>query len=249
MKLSAIWLTILLIVANIAALPGKINPKWRDGNALLYSVKLTRANKSSTIKGKTVIFLGSSVTYGSQSEGESFVDFLEKADGIVAVKEAVSGTTLVDNGPTSYIARMKKLDKNIKADCFVCQLSTNDASKKLPLGEISQGTDPESFDTSTVAGAIEYIITCAKSTYNCPVMFYTGTKYDSEQYGKMVELLLRIAAKHNITVLDMWNNKELNDISADDYAFYMADGIHPKKAGYKLRWLPEFEKALTEILK
>ena len=66
--------------------------------------------------GKTVIFLGSSVTYGSASGGISFADFLQKEDGIVSVKEAVSGTTLVDGDNTSYIARMKTIDKNLKAD-------------------------------------------------------------------------------------------------------------------------------------
>jgi len=33
---------------------------------------------------------------------------------------------------------------------------------------------------------MEYIICYAKQTWNCPVLFYTGTKYDSEQYAEMV---------------------------------------------------------------
>lgn len=223
------------------------NPE--DGNDMRYSVQLTEEKKNSPLKNKKIIFLGSSVTYGSKSEGESFVDFLEKADGISAVKEAVPGTTLVDNGEQSYISRMKKIDKNIKADAFVCQLSTNDASKNLPLGKISESFDIKDFDTSTVAGAIEYIISYAKETWSCPIMFYTGTKYDSEQYGKMVDLLNSIAEKHNISVLDMWNDEDLNNISAEDYDFYMSDGVHPRRAGYKFWWLPEFEKAIDDIIK
>lgn len=220
-----------------------------DGNGILYSVQMTGKKENCLLDGKTIIFLGSSVTYGARSEGESFVDFLEKADGIIPVKEAVSGTTLADIGPQSYIARMKKIDKTVKADAFVCQLSTNDASKNLPLGKITADSGLESFDVSTVAGAIEYIIVYAKETWHCPVTFYTGTKYDSAQYGKMVELLKKISEKYNIPVLDMWNDEEMNGISSEEYELYMADGVHPRRAGYKLWWLPRFETALEKLLK
>lgn len=214
------------------------------GNKDEYSLENTAESADSPIKGKTVIFLGSSVTYGSASKGESFADFLQKKDGIIAVKEAVSGTTLVDNGKKSYISRMKTIDKNIKADAFICQLSTNDATKKKPIGEISDSYSMSDFDTETVAGAIEYIIAYAKATWNCPVIFYTGTKYDSEYYGKMVALLLQISEKWNIGVIDLWNDVDMNAVSPDDYKLYMANGIHPTRAGYRDWWLPKFEEYL-----
>ena len=201
---------------------------------------MTDKNKN-ILNGKTVIFLGSSVTYGSASGGVSFADFLEKEDGIISVKEAVSGTTLADNDNTSYISRMKTIDKNIKADAFVCQLSTNDANKKIPLGEIGVS------DTKTVAGAIEYIISYAEETWNCPVIFYTGTKYDSEYYAKMVELLLQIQKKHNIGVLDLWNSEEMNSVSAEDYKKFMSNGVHPNFEGYRQWWTPQFRKYLSEV--
>ena len=127
-------------------------------------MKDTASVSDSLINGKTVIFLGSSVTFGYGSLGVSFTDFLEKSDGITAVKEAVSVTTLVDIKSNSYVSRMKKIDKNIKADAFVCQLSTNDATKEMLLGEISDSFNINDFDTQTVAGAIEYIIAYAKET-------------------------------------------------------------------------------------
>lgn len=137
---------------------------FNRGNYGEYSLKNTSAIENSPIKDKTVIFLGSSVTYGYGSMGVSFADFLEKFDGIVAIKEAVSGTTLVDVKDNSYVSRMKTIDKNIKADAFVCQLSTNDATKEMPLGEISESYDINDFDTQTIAGAIEYIIAYTKDT-------------------------------------------------------------------------------------
>ena len=71
-----------------------------------------------------------------------------------------------------------------KFDAFVCQLSTNDASKEMPMGELSSSENLEDFDTQTITGAMEYIIVYAKQTWNCPVIFYTGTKYDSKQIGR-----------------------------------------------------------------
>ena len=204
-------------------------------------------NNSHTLKGKTVIFLGSSVTYGSAAGGVSFADFLEKEDGIISIKEAVSGTTLVDGDSTSYVSRMKTISKCIKADAFVCQLSTNDASLKKPLGKISDSSDIDCFDTKTVAGAIEYIITYARKTWNCPVIFYTGTKYDSGLYGEMVNLLLDIQKKWNIGVLDLWNSEEMNAVNKEDYDYYMANGIHPNIEGYRRWWTPQFRKYLTGL--
>ena len=87
-----------------------------------------------TLGGKRIIFLGSSVTYGACAMGQSFIEALEEKDGIIAIKEAVSGTLLVDEDVAdgkSYIARLATIDTNIKADAFVCQLSTNDASHCL----------------------------------------------------------------------------------------------------------------------
>lgn len=78
-------------------------------------------------KQKSIIFLGSSVTYGAASGGISFADILCEKNGYGMVKEAVSGTTLTDDGPDSYVSRMKTINAG-SADLFVCQLSTNDAT-------------------------------------------------------------------------------------------------------------------------
>ena len=116
---------------------------------------------------------------------------------------------------------MKTIDKNIQAEVFVCQLSTNDATKEMPLGEISEGFDLNDFDTQTIAGAIEYIIAYAKETWDCPVVFYTQAKYDSEHYGKMVDLLLEIQKKWDITVIDLWNDEEINNITDEQKEIYL----------------------------
>lgn len=213
------------------------------GNAAEYEMSKVPPLDSSPLNGKQIIFLGSSVTYGAASKGVSFADYIGVRNGCQVIKEAVSGTTLVDNGSSSYISRLKKM-KVPSADLFVCQLSTNDATQKKMPGEISQSRNMEDFDTTTVAGAMEYIIAYAREKWNCPVVFYTNPKYDSDAYGNMVALLLQIADKWDISVIDLWNDTEFNNISQQERELYLADAIHPTQAGYLEWWTPRMEADL-----
>lgn len=258
-KILLIVLAVILILVIAAALTVYFmffnsHPEKLAGNAEKYSVANTQENPDSLLNGKTIIFLGSSVAYGSESMGESFVDYMEKIDGIQAVKETVSGTTMVDKdayGRASYITRMKSIDTTIQADAFVCQLSTNDATLKKPLGEISDSTNKDDFDAQTVTGAMEYVIAYAKETWNCPVVFFTGTEYTSrgyEEYAAMVDTLLKLKEKWDIGVIDLWNDPEMKEVSEENYALYMANGIHPTRAGYRDWWTPKFESYLVDYL-
>ena len=217
-----------------------------------------KKHSESPLSGKTILFLGSSVTYGSAAEGQSFVELFETLDGVNAVKEAKSGTTLVDktspSAPVdyddgdSYIKRLKKVDTAAHIDCVLCQLSTNDATLKLPLGETGDGTAPESFDTSTVTGAMEYIIAYSRESWGCPVVFYTGSYYDSKEYSAMVGRLPELRDKWGIGVIDLYNDKEFNNISEDAYKHYMADPIHSTKEGYAEWWMPKLESEMIRIM-
>ena len=246
--IAAIIILLVLVTAyNIA----KSNGTFSAGNADEYSVENTEALEDSPLEGKTIIFLGSSVTYGSAAKGESFADFMAVRDGITAIKEALSGTTLVDEttyGKASYIERMKTIDTSIEADAFVCQLSTNDATMKKELGEISDSYDMEDFDVLTVTGAMEYVIAYAQETWGCPVIFYTGTRYNSDAYQAMVDRLPELQEKWGIGVIDLWNDEDMNAVSDEDYALYMVNSIHPSRAGYREWWTPKFEAYLTEYL-
>lgn len=217
------------------------------GNAERYALKNIQLQENSPITGKHIVFLGSSVTYGSASKGISFADYIAARNGCTITKEAVSGTTLVDEGINSYISRLNKLKNGLKADLFVCQLSTNDATQKKSLGAVSDSMDMADFDTKTVAGAIEYIISYAETTWNCPVMFYTNPQYDNAGYAQMVELLNRIAEKWDVTVIDMWNDPAFPEINEDQRSLYMADGIHPTQAGYLEWWTPYMEQVIYGV--
>lgn len=212
------------------------------GNAEEYALENVLPLENSPLEGMDIAFLGSSVTYGASSLRESFADFIAKRNGADYVKEAVSGTTLVDEGSKSYISRLKKMDKERAFDLFVVQLSTNDASQKKPLGKI--GGRGAEHDTHTVSGAIEFIIEYVEENWDCPVVFYTNNDYGSAEYAAMVELLLSIQDSYGIGVVDLFTDEEFNDITKEELSLYMADDIHPTRAGYLEWWTPKMEEYL-----
>lgn len=216
-----------------------------SGNAAEYDFDQIQKMSSSPLEGKTVLFLGSSVTNGAASLHNSLPEYFSARMGCRSIKEAVDGTTLVDNKANSYIHRMlDNISASEQIDLVVCQLSTNDASKGLPLGELSDSMSLSDFEKSTITGAVEYIICYARETWGCPVVFYTNSRFDSEAYASMVARLAGVQKKWGIGVLDLWTDRTFNAISADQRALYMYDNIHPTKAGYRDWWGPELEQQL-----
>lgn len=180
------------------------------------------------LSGKTILFLGSSVTYGSASGGVSFADIMCKQLKANCIKEAVSGTTLADIDEESYVARLKKIDPATKVDLLICQLSTNDANS-------TRIKDP-----AQTEDAIRFILEYGKRTFRCPIAFYTGTYFESEKYKAMIELLYRLQKEYDFAVLDLYHDEEMRSVSKEQYAEYMSDHVHPTLLGYEQWWTPKF---------
>ncbi len=87
---------------------------------------------------------------------------------------------------------------------------------------------------------MEYITVYAKQTWNCPVIFYTGTKYDSKQYQQMVDVLFELQDKYGIGVIDLWNDEEMNDVSEKNMKFIWQIRFIRRRQdiwnGGRLRW-------------
>lgn len=76
------------------------------GNSASFDLSAVEESARSPLRGMNIAFLGSSVTKGHCAEGISFVEFLCKHNGCTYTKEAVSGTTIADISPDSYVQRM-----------------------------------------------------------------------------------------------------------------------------------------------
>ena len=220
------------------------------GNLPQFDPEHYETDPESDLKGLNIIQLGSSVSAGAGAMDISFVEYIAQMTGSTYVKEAVPSTTMsnyAQQADTSYINRMlENLDPGIHADLFLCQLSTNDASKRVELGEISDSENRDDYDLETVAGAIQFIISYVQETWGCPIVFYTGTKYSNEAYGNMVDLLLQIGEKYDISIIDMYHNLDTDVPLYEQYISF--DGIHPTKRGYAEWWTPYMISCLEEIL-
>lgn len=221
---------------------------FNKGNQKEYAAYSCISQENSPLKGKRICFLGSSVTYGFASRGESFVDYLRIQDDITVHKEAVNGTTLADKNGFSYVSRMRKIDPAARFDLFVCQLSTNDSSFGIPLGRVSESESPDCFDIKTTIGAMEYIIAYIKDTWKCPVAFYTCPRYPSADYQRLVEVLYQLQKKWKFEIIDLWQEEKASEAICRNRDIYMTDDIHPTRACYKKIWTPFFRKRLKEIL-
>jgi lysophospholipase L1-like esterase len=241
-------LTVCIVLLAAAALMG-CGP---NGNSTDYDVEKIEVLADSPLKGKTLYFLGSSVTVGYGSQGAAFPHYIAKRNQCTAVIEAVTGTTLMDKNDNSYVHRMEfgsKFDKNAKVDLFICQLSTNDTGggtvDMLNLGSIvGPAGDLAAYDTSTITGAMEYIIAYARQTWGCPVLFYACSRRNDERYAKMVDRLNELARIWDIGVLDLWNDADFNNITKAQRKLWMKDETHPTKAGYLEWWTPAVEQFL-----
>ena len=229
--------------------------------------------RTTLLTGKTIYWLGSSVTLGMESGEQAVADYIAARNGTICVKEAVSGTTLIDKpfrGRDSYVTRLQNtnaFDKNAEIDAFVCQISTNDAkSENVPFwGKISPASAiaREAFDLNTTLGSMEFIVSYVEEVWNCPVYFYSGSYISDEglrsskdptgkNYEKLVNLTKEVAAKWNaidgyeVSVIDLFHDEAFNDISDEAFKRYMHDPVHPYKAGYLEWWTPAFESVLIE---
>lgn len=198
-----------------------------------------------TLSGKKFIFLGSSLTYGDG--GYSMSDYLEEKYEYTCeiVDWSVSSTFLTHTGDgKSYVERLAS-SAQYEEDCdhLICQLSTNGSG--LPIGEVSDSTNPEDFDTTTIIGAIEFIAATAKQHWNCPVSFFTVAYYESAKYASWVQALYSVQEKWQLGIIDMYTDEEFNDITEEQRAeYFKKDGVHVTKKAYQEWWGPRFDEHL-----
>ena len=192
-----------------------------------------KIDSSIGVDGKALFaFLGSSVTYGSATNGSSFVELIDQNMDCAVIKRAISGTTLVTSQANSYVERLKtQIPASAEIDHLVVQLSTNDATQNRPLGAVA-ASGVTSYDTTTIIGAMEEIISYAKETWNCDVTFYTNPYYNNATYEAMIDALYEVKAKWGIGVLDFYNYENMEELSSTTLSSYMADAIHPNANGY-----------------
>ncbi len=253
--------------------------KPEDGNSRIYDPE-NLIPETSALNGRTIAMLGSSITYGFGSEGISFAEMIAAIDQCRVIKQAVSGSTLAycpkrpeTNPQDSYVRQMMDhIDKGEKIDAFVVQLSTNDAQKGIPMGEITDSKSAEWQHRGTITGAMEYILAYIEENWHCPVVFYINARVSREDierfaeacpelqlsvdegyqnlvvnYEEMISRLYKLQKKWHFEIADLWHS-EVTHVSADERELMMNDPIHPMKSGYLFWYVPAIESCLKKVL-
>ena len=111
------------------------------------------------------------------------------------IEKTVSATTLADRGHYSYLKRLRRRMARMPQapDCFLCQLSTNDATFRSVPGRVSRSFRADDFDASTTVGGMEAILAMVREKWDCPIVFYTAARYDNPRYHKLVNLLVDLS--------------------------------------------------------
>lgn len=219
------------------------------GNLPSYAPSHQTLNPKSPLMGRRIAFLGSSITAGAGALEDSFVDYLVATDGVIAIKEAVSGTTLAGNAPDSYVQRLyHRIPVTQPLDAFVCQLSTNDGRHDKAMGQVTGAQQRHGFDETTTLGAIETIVAYVQQHWAVPIVFFTCVRKHDANYGKLVQQLKVLQKKWHFTIIDLWQDPV---VKAENRAqpLAMVDDAHPTRLGYRNIWTPIFRQQLTDVLR
>lgn len=204
------------------------------------------------LKGLKINFLGDSITAGGcASKAENrYVDLIATKTGAVCRNYGIGGTRLArqtvksENGDMDrdFCGRIDEMESD--ADIVVVFGGTNDFGH----GDAKLG-NPDDSTPQTFYGAVNYLANKLKEKYrDAKIVFITpmhrigennprgeGNKSeDGPVLKEYVDIIKESAKRHNIPLLDLYNDFGIDPNNAEDNVKYFADGLHPNDAGHKL---------------
>ncbi|MCI2069366.1 MAG: SGNH/GDSL hydrolase family protein [Bacilli bacterium] len=201
------------------------------------------------IKGKSIYFLGDSITegYGPKKREDSFVEIIKRKNLFKIVKNyGVGGTRLARQNEVSdyavwdydFLLRTELMDE--KADIICVFGGTNDYGHgTAPFGKEGD-KDPYTF-----CGAVNLLIQTLKKKYpHSKIFFITPSyRYDADNVKAVthlkpykplkdyVDVIKKLCAENSIPYLDLYDDSLLSEKNKATASQYLADGLHPNEKG------------------
>ena len=217
------------------------------------------------LKGKTINFLGDSIT-----EGAGVEDLSNRFDNVLcelaslrrANNYGVGGSRIAHQRRASEVPRFdltfcgRAFDMDREADVIVVFGGTNDYGHgDAPFGESSDATP------ATYCGAVNFLMDFLRSEYpRATVVFMTPAHRagdaapsndipgvpDKRPLDAYAEVIRRAAAARDIPVLDLYNRLPVDPNRPEDVEKYAPDGLHLNDAGHRMlaQLLKDFLEAL-----
>ena len=202
--------------------------------------------------GRTAIFVGDSITYGSGTD-KIYYQYLEENLGLEAVSamgvagSCISATSDYGQSNQPLINRYQKIPS---ADLILIFMGTNDYGHETPLGSINDTEDVSFY------GALNVLVPALVANHpNSKIVFVTplhrygfGTSkilgtpftYDSLPNGAgatledYVEALKTVCSNNGVSVIDLYTECTLDPSNEQVRSNYMPDGLHPNANGHEV---------------
>lgn len=201
---------------------------------------------SSVLYGKTALFSGDSISFGS-SDGTPFRAWAGRiADGygLIADNASASGWAVSTIRTGRMIDQLYHAEKK-DYDYVILHGGVNDAwgdgTVHAPVGAMVREYDPAYFDVNTFAGALEELFWFAREKFPTSTVGYImnfatpeatgiGQLTDMDAYYAQAKI---ICEKWGVPYLDLFHDAYVNEtVMAVHTTRYMADAVHPNAAGY-----------------
>ena len=206
------------------------------------------------LEGKSAIFFGDSVAYGYSTNGNGFGYYVDSIANFsnytnAAVNTAALNTTT--QGTNNVIEQMKK-NTSTSYDYVIIEGGYGDLRDEPTIGTLTDGYVVSEFDTTTFAGAVEYTLYLATTSwedarigfiisYDTPNSEY-GVRPDHAATKEYWDIVKEACDKWNVDYLDFFEGSttyngetktysELFDVTGNTYL--ADDNIHPTAAGYE----------------
>ncbi len=216
-----------------------------------YNITLPGTVEStSPLKGKKMLFMGDSISFGSGDAvspfrtGRAWAGRIADLTGAITTNASVSGAKVsFQRGDDNWVYSQYEPHANTKFDIIVMHGGVNDARHNRPVGTLSEGTDEATLEKNqtSYAGGLEWIFyNVSKTNTDAKLFFIANHRLDGHATGKAKDMseyfnIAKAACeKWGIIFIDLYNNKELNDKLETTTTKYLPDTLHLNAAGYDI---------------
>ena len=205
---------------------------------------------TSPLKGKTMLFMGDSISYGSGDgvspfrTGRAWAGRIADWTGAIITNASVGGAKVsYQRGDDNWVYSQYIPHQNTKFDIIVMHGGVNDARHNRTIGALSEGKDEATLKKNqpTYAGGLEWIFyNVSKTNPDAKLFFIANHRLDGHSTGHAKDMsayfdIAKAACeKWGIIFIDLYNNKELNDKLETTTTKYLPDTLHLNAAGYDI---------------
>ena len=207
---------------------------------------------TSPLKGKKMLFMGDSISYGSGDgvspfrTGRAWAGRIADRTGAIVTNASVSGAKasyINGDDKAKWLYTQFDQNKNEQYDVIVMHGGVNDARHNRTIGKIldtDNATELNQAKNTYIGGLQLLFYNVKKEQPNAKLFFIANHHLDGHDTGNAknmapyFDMAKQLCEKYGIIFIDLYNNKELNDKLETTTTKYLPDTLHLNAAGYEI---------------